>query len=75
MKPIDLRDPAAVLEWIARVEAVADDAIGAAEDQLRPVNRRELGPRQARRLIREAKVSLGSLFAIARGALPSDPSK
>jgi hypothetical protein len=59
--------------WLARVETGIDDAIGAAEDQMRPLAERNLGRVQARRIVGEAKGSLARLLASLRATLPEHP--
>ena len=67
---LDLSDPETIRAWLARVETGVDDAIGAAEDQLRPLADRNLGRLQARRIVGEAKGSLARLLASMRAVLP-----
>ncbi len=71
--PLNLHDPDTIRAWLARVETGVDDAIGAAEDQLRPLADRNLGRVQARRIVGEAKGSLARLLASLRAALPEHP--
>lgn len=70
--PPNLNDPETIRAWLARVETGVDDAIGAAEDQLRPLADRNLGRVQARRIVGEAKGSLARLLASLRAALPAE---
>lgn len=69
--PLDFADPSALRAWLARVEAVADDALSAGEDQIRSPAERDLGRRQAGRLLAEARSSLARLLDVARRGLPS----
>jgi len=67
---LDLNDHAALSAWLASVESAVDDVVGVAEDQLRPVDDRDLGRRQARRLLSDGRATLCDLVALARASLP-----
>lgn len=62
---LDWNDPAAVRAWAQDVYVQMKDAIGAAEDATRPLGRRELGRRAARRIITQVDVKLSSAFQFA----------
>jgi hypothetical protein len=70
---LNLHDPEAIRGWLALVQSAADDAIGAAEDQVRPLDERNLGRVQARRILGEARGSLERLLALMHASLPAQP--
>ena len=59
---LDLADPAAVRRWLADLRVAVDDSAAVAEDMLRPPRRRDLGPREHRRLYQDAAAKLDALF-------------
>jgi hypothetical protein len=59
---VDLADPAARAAWLSALYESAADVIDAAEDQTRPSGERDLGRREASRIIGDAKDSIASLF-------------
>jgi len=57
--------------WYREVRAAVDDLQAVTADQTRRKQRRDLGARQAKRLYRDARDKLASLFAYAdRGGRP-----
>ena len=73
--PLDLVDPAAVRAWLADLRTHIGDATGAGEDALRPLGRRRLGRRTARRSLREACIAVEQLLAAAeRGTASPAPA-
>ena len=65
IKPLNLADPASVRAWLSDLRAQIGDATGAGEDALRPMDRRRLGRRTARRSLREACVGIEQLLEVA----------
>jgi hypothetical protein len=51
---VDLADPGARAVWLAAMRGSIADIIAAADDQTRPHARRDLGRREARRIVPEA---------------------
>lgn len=67
---LDLSNPGTIRQWLALVESNIGDAIGAAEDQLLPLDKRNLGRVQARRILGDARGALDGLLALMRASLP-----
>src|SRR5262245_42603513 len=70
---VDLTDPAARAAWLAAMRESTLDALAAGEDQTRPPGARDLGRREARRILTDAGRSIGQLLAAA-GFVPGDTS-
>lgn len=73
LPPVDLADPAARAHWIRAAQEHARDLAAAALDQVAPPQDRDLGPRQARRIITEAADALEAMFAAAEPESPTPP--
>ena len=65
--PPDLNDPKQRKRWLRDLRVAIDDQGAVLRDQLRKERDRDLGPREARRLYREARDTLRSLLAQAGG--------
>jgi hypothetical protein len=68
--PKDQKTPPALPDdvwrsWYPELRAAVDDLQAVTADQTRRKQRRDLGPRQAKRLYRDARDKLASLFAYA----------
>jgi hypothetical protein len=68
--PLDLADPAVLRAWLADLRLQLDDALGAGDDATRPPGQRDLGRREARRLLFGARATIAALLASAERALP-----
>jgi len=68
---VDLADPAVRAEWLAGLHSHAADMAGAALDATEPAGRRDLGRREARRIIRESERAITASFD-AVGYVASD---
>ncbi len=62
---LDWTQPIQVTIWLVGLRLAFDDADGAALDMLRPPRSRHLGPRQHRRLYREARAQILSALDYA----------
>lgn len=56
--PVDLTDPAVRTAWLGGVRSHVEDLIGAAMDQTEPIAGRDVGRREARRIIGDAASAL-----------------
>jgi hypothetical protein len=66
IRPLNLADVVQVRAWLDRVETHITDATAAGEDATRPLARRDLGRRTARRELLEARQSLKRLLQAAK---------
>jgi hypothetical protein len=69
---LDFTDPAARTAWLRDVWKQVSDACAAGEDATRAPGARDLGRREARRIIVEATENLTALFEAA-GIDPAEP--
>jgi hypothetical protein len=66
-------NPEAARAWLAGLQAVLDDALAAAADQLLPLRQRRLGHVEAQRIFLEASAALAKALLFAALGLPPKP--
>jgi hypothetical protein len=69
-KALDWQDLDAARVWLDKLEAVALDVIAIAEDQTRPIARRDIGRAEAVRILVESARGMKDSIAFARRGLP-----
>jgi len=69
IQPVPFADATAVRGWLKEVRTQVDDGLGAGEDATRPLGRRTLGRRMARRKVMDAQRALLELFEAAERGL------
>lgn len=70
---VDLSDPAIRAAWLAELHEQTSDALAAALDATAPPAARDLGRREARRIITGAERAIGQMLAAA-GFVPKGPT-